>query len=84
MSSLDTIIGERDRLAEYARFVIKASKDGTLSEGDCLVKALDLELVQEDIVTEEDALDIWYMEPGGSCFRTSPWLESIESVSGDD
>ena len=79
----ETFEDERDRLAEFTKYVLNSIKDGTFSEGDCQAKALELELIYEDIATEEDALEHW-IDIGDTCYRLEPWLVDIESVSGMD
>ena len=74
---------ERDRLAEFAKYVLERIWVGDdLEAADCQTKALELDLVIESEATEEDGDKYWYAEPGLSWYRLQPWLEKIEPVSG--
>lgn len=78
---LEKIQDERDRLAEFAKYIMEKIWDrDDLECWDLQTKALELELIIESEVTEEDNQD--WVEPDQPWYRYQPWLEEIEPVTG--
>lgn len=81
---LNQIRDERDRLAEFVKYIMEKIWDhDDLEAWDCQAKALELELIVENEMMEEnDPEQMWYTEPGASSYHYSSWLEEIEPVTG--
>ena len=84
VKSLD-VTEQRDRLGEFARFIITSLlDDGEIEFEAVQEKAIALNLIIKDKVTKDNVDKYYWLEIGDSVDKIQPWLEELTSVTGID